>query len=199
MKSGNLNFQEHSGSLQACKGTALHFLPFTLRTKTVNLKDVTTIIVNDYTEFILRAQEFGFRFLYLKEYFALAQNILKASMLHSAPYSDGTASPFPIVHWQVREADHSLPPNSHIIYLWSWTPKQSNQNILSTHWFESVISLFIRLILFNSPWNFILVTHLNNKISNSHRKLSCHSRIRAKKWHGIFLCNLNPQGMILIC
>ena len=52
-----LNFLGPCGLFQACNGAA-----FTLGSKTVNLKEVITIIMNVNMEFIVRAQKFGFRF-----------------------------------------------------------------------------------------------------------------------------------------
>jgi len=91
----------------------------TLRSKPVNLKSVKTMIMN-HNNFILRAEILG---IHSDNYWDLCSSpkFHTVTVAHPASYSDGTVSPFPMVHWQRCETDRSLPPSAEIVNVWSNT------------------------------------------------------------------------------
>jgi hypothetical protein len=68
--------------------------------------------MNDNTEFVLRAEKFWVSILVTTRIFCYCPEHPDPPVAHPAFYSDGTLSPFSIVKGQVREHDHSLPPNA---------------------------------------------------------------------------------------
>jgi hypothetical protein len=59
MKSGNFNFLEPSGSLQACNGTALH-LPYHFVVKLLETNNAVSCLCSDATNSFVRADSFEY-------------------------------------------------------------------------------------------------------------------------------------------